>query len=197
MSYILGLTGPTGAGKSIFSECAAGLGFNVIDCDITARKTVKKGSPALKALVGVFGDGILLESGELDRKRLAKKAFSSPENTELLNKTVLPFIVKAVKKQISGDLVLLDAPTLFESGIDGICDSTAAVLAQRRLRLDRIKERDGLDIAAANLRIDAGKPDGFYRDKADKIFINDGDIDSFKKKVRIYLKDIIGGVRNE
>ena len=117
MSYILGLTGPTGAGKSIFSECAKEFGFKVVDCDSVARQAVEKGMPALKRLTEVFGDRILKKNGELDRERLALIAFASPEKTELLNKTVFPFIKELVLEQISGDLVLLDAPTLFESGI--------------------------------------------------------------------------------
>ena len=82
MSFILGLTGPTGAGKGVFSECARSLGFNVIDCDLKAREAVKKNMPALKSLTEVFGKEILLENGELDRRRLAEMAFSSKEKTE-------------------------------------------------------------------------------------------------------------------
>ncbi|MBO4734245.1 MAG: dephospho-CoA kinase, partial [Clostridia bacterium] len=116
MSYILGLTGPTGAGKSIFSKCAGESGFTVIDCDGVAREAVGKGMPALTRLCEVFGDEILLKNGELDRRKLAGIAFSSPDKTELLNETVLPFIKELVLGRIKGDLVLLDAPTLFESG---------------------------------------------------------------------------------
>lgn len=193
MSYVLGLTGPTGSGKGIFSLCARDLGFNVIDCDLVAREAVKKGMPALSALTKVFGKDILLENGELNRKAMADVAFSSREKTELLNKTVLPFISKMVTERINGNFVLLDAPTLFESGIDRICNKTVAVLAPADLRKKRIIERDGLDISAANARISAGKPDEFYRENADKIFINGNDIDSFTKTVKIYLEDIIGG----
>ncbi len=193
MSYILGLTGPTGAGKGMFSRCAEDLGFNVVDCDLAAREAVKKGTPALKALTDVFGEEILLKNGELNRKKLAALAFSSKENTELLNKTVLPYISEIVINKISGDFVLLDAPTLFESGIHKICDSTVAVLAPVKLRRQRIIERDNLPLSAAETRLSAGKPDEFYRDRVDKVFINDGNIDSFKKTVKIYLEDIIGG----
>ncbi|MBO4433732.1 MAG: dephospho-CoA kinase [Clostridia bacterium] len=197
MSYILGLTGPTGAGKGIFSDCAKELGFNVVDCDAVARAAVKKGMPALCALTDAFGSEILLENGELDRKKLALLAFSSPDKTELLNKTVLPFIKELVLKKINGDFVLLDAPTLFESGIDKICDLTVAVLAPAALRKARIIERDALDETAAQTRLSAGKPDEFYNENADYVFLNDETIENFKKKVKIYLSDIIGGTYNE
>ena len=197
MSFVLGLTGPTGAGKGVFSECAESLGFYVIDCDLKAREAVKKGMPALAALTKVFGKEILLESGELDRRKLAGIAFSGKEKTELLNKTVLPYIVETVKKEIKGDFVLLDAPTLFESGANKICNTTVAVLAPKSIRKERILLRDKIDGVAADARISAGKPDEFYFENAEKVFINDGDVEKFKKQVKIYLIDIIGGIKNE
>ena len=193
MSFILGLTGPTGAGKGIFSECAKELGFNVIDCDAVAREAVKKGMPALDALVGAFGEGILLQNGELDRGALAAAAFSGKEKTELLNRTVLPYVKELVLERISGDLVLLDAPTLFESGIDKICNTTVAVTAPEGLRKRRIIERDGLDESAARARLSAGKPDSFYRKNAAAVIQNNEGIENFKKTAKIYLSDIIGG----
>lgn len=197
MSYILGLTGPTGAGKSIFSDCAKEFGFNVIDCDKVAREAVKKGAPALSRLCDVFGQEILASNGELDRAKLARIAFSSNEKTELLNKTILPYIKELVLKRIEGDLVLLDAPTLFESGIDNICDTTVAITAPVETRRMRIIARDNLSREAAQARLYAGKPDEFYQNKADKVIENDQSVENFIKKVKIYLSEIIGGTANE
>lgn len=197
MSFVLGLTGPTGAGKGVFSSCAKELGFNVIDCDIVARQAVGIGMPALLALTKVFGKDILLENGELDRKKLAAVAFSSKDKTELLNKTVLPYIKELVIKEIKGEKVLLDAPTLFESGVNEICDKTVAVLASKNLRKGRIILRDNIDEYAADMRLSAGKPDDFYYNNADEVIINNGDLKSFKKKVKIYLESITGGTENE
>lgn len=197
MSFVLGLTGPTGAGKGVFSACAKDLGFNVIDCDLVARQAVKKGMPALLALTKAFGEDILLENGELDRKKLAAVAFSSSDKTELLNNTVLPYIKELIIKEIKGDKVLLDAPTLFESGVNTMCNKTVAVLASEHLRKGRIISRDNIDNTAADIRLSAGKPDEFYYNNADEVIINNGDLKSFKKKVKIYLSHIIGGAENE
>ena len=99
MSFIIGLTGPTGAGKSTVSAAAEQFGLRVVNCDLLARKAVEKGTEGLKALTAVFGNGILEKDGSLNRKELAAVAFKTPENTELLNKTLLPHIVKLVKKE--------------------------------------------------------------------------------------------------
>ena len=178
---IIGLTGPTGAGKSSLTEIAEAKGFKVIDCDKTARKATEKGTEALNAVVSVFGDDILFENGELNRKALAEKAFKNRESTELLNKTLLPFIVKLVKAECNSERVLLDAPTLFESGLDNDCDATISVLANTKIRLERIVKRDNISKEAALLRINAGKSEDFYKQNSDYILYNNGNVNEFQK----------------
>jgi len=189
MTKIIGLTGPTGSGKSVAAFIAKGMKIRVIDCDKVARTAVKKGSDGLKALTDVFGMCILNKDGTLNRKDLARRAFASKENTELLNKTIFPYITELVNKQIKGKLVLLDAPTLFESGINSICDVTVAVLSDRETRLERIMARDNISKEFALLRINAGKPDEFYRKRADYIIYNNGNLLEYKKEmVEIFNK---------
>ena len=175
---IIGLTGPTGAGQSSLTAISEKNGYKVVDCDKIARKAVEKGSQGLLELVKVFSEEILNEDGSLNRKMLAQKAFSSKENTELLNKTIFPFIINLVEKEIIGqEKVLLDAPTLFESGINSMCYKTVAVLADVDTRLARITKRDKIDKDSAMLRINAGKNDEFYKQNADYILYNNGNLD--------------------
>ena len=192
MSIIIGLTGPTGSGKSTASKTAKSLGFKVIDCDKLARVAVEKGTKGLADLIDAFGDQILNEFGGLNRKKLAQIAFYTRENTELLNKTLLPHIVELVKSEIDEPYVLLDAPTLFESGINSICNTTIAVLADKDIRLKRICERDGLDVDSAMLRINAGKPEDFYLNNAEFTIYNNTNEEEFEKefeKTLCYIKE--------
>ena len=172
---IIGLTGPTGAGKSNLCDTAKQLGFTVIDCDKSARKATEKNSDGLNELCKVFGSEILNSDKTLNRKALARIAFSSQEKTELLNKTIFPFIKKIVLEEANSDLVLFDAPTLFESGLNSECFKTVAVLADTNIRLSRILERDNISEDDALLRINAGKDDNYYKDNADYILFNNGD----------------------
>ena len=193
MSFIIGLTGPTGAGKSTVSAAAEQFGLKVVNCDLLARKAVEKGTEGLKALTAAFGNGILEKDGSLNRKELAAVAFKTPENTELLNKTLLPHIVKLVKKETNSKNALLDAPTLFESGLNSVCTAVIAVSANVEIRKERIIKRDGLSPDAADLRINAGKTDEYYKQKADYFLYNNSDEKAFYERFSDILEKIIGG----
>jgi len=191
MSFVIGLTGPTGAGKSSVTSVAEELGFKIVDCDKFARIAVEKGSNGLSAVVAAFGDEILNFDGTLNRAKLAKLAFSNRENTELLNKTILPYIMMLIKSEIDCDLVLLDAPTLFESGADGLCNEVIVVLSDEETRKKRIIERDKIDADAAELRIKAGKPDEFYIEKTNNIVYNDCELSVLKLKIQKLLNKLL------
>ena len=194
MSIIIGLTGPTGSGKSIIAAVARDMGVKVIDCDLVARQAVEKGTKGLAALIEEFGEAILNTDGTLNRKALAQTAFSSKENTERLNKTLLPHITELVNTQLDKDKILLDAPTLFESGIDSICTDTVAVLADRDSRIKRIIKRDGLTINEALLRVNAGKSDKYYTDRAGQILYNNGNVDEYISCATSLLSKMFGGI---
>ena len=191
MSFVIGLTGPTGAGKSTVTAVAESLGFKVVDCDRFARIAVEKGSDGLADIVQVFGGEMLNPDGTLNRAALAKAAFATPENTELLNKTLLPHIVKLINAEINQPRVLLDAPTLFESGADSLCDEIVVVLCDKKTRKKRIMERDGIDESAAALRIKAGKPDEFYVEKSHNIVYNDCELSVFNLKIQKLLNKLL------
>ena len=196
MSFVVGLTGPTGAGKSSVTAVAENLGFKIVDCDKLSRVAVEKGSKGLLAVVAAFGDEVLNDDKTLNRAVLAQKAFSTPENTELLNKTLLPYIMTLVKAELDCDLVLLDAPTLFESGADSLCNEVIAVISDEKTRLDRIMARDNIDEEAALLRINAGKPDEFYIEKTNNIVYNDCELSVLNLKIQKLLTKLMEEYNN-
>ena len=192
LKNIIGLTGPTGAGKSSLNEIFKSHGYCVIDCDTVARQAVETGSEGLKSLVAAFGDGILNSDNSLNRKALAKIAFSSKDKTELLNKTILPHISELIFDMIKDkEKVVLDAPTLFESGLNSICDITVSVLAEKSSRINRIMARDNIGKADAVLRADAGKTDDFYIKNSDFVFYNNGSFDELLCNFNNELSNIL------
>lgn len=176
---ILGLTGPTGAGKTTACDTFRELGAIIINADLCAREVTRKGCPALSVLAEEFGSDILVQ-GELDRRELARRAFADEQKTQRLNQILLPFIVEYIAELLKVEeargskAVVLDAPTLFESGCDALCNVTVALLSERESRFQRILERDDISEADALLRLNAGKDDEFYKSRADYILYNNG-----------------------
>lgn len=195
--FIIGITGPTGAGKSYVSDILAKRGFAVIDADEIAREIMRPGSKYLQNAAKHFGEDIINPDGSLDRKLLASRAFVSKEKTELLNSISHPAIIERtlqIAKELynSGhELILFDAPLLFESGSDKICRKTIAVCAPENIRLNRIIERDNLTIEQAKLRMSVQKPNDYYINKCDYAIMNDGTMDELINKAKIIADQLI------
>ena len=190
---IIGLTGQTGAGKSTVCAYLSSMPFYIIDCDKVAREVTEKGSPVLDRLAAAFGKDIILEDGSLDRALLASRAFETSEKTELLNGITHPAILDAVKAKIASATcqnVILDAPTLFESGADKLCDRIIAVLCDENKRKDRIISRDNLSLEQANKRLMRAKSNEFFTERADAVIYNDGTPDELYKNVEKALNQI-------
>ncbi len=187
MVRVIGLTGQTGAGKSAVCALLEKNSIVCIDCDRVSREVTVKGAPALKALCEAFGDDILCPDGSLDRKKLGCIVFSDRRKLELLNKTIFPFIIDEIKSIIAkfdGDgVIVLDAPTLFESGCDRLCDEKVAVVADKKLRLERIVARDGLSPEDAENRINSQLSEEFFRENCDTVIQNNGDLCALEKAV--------------
>lgn len=193
---VIGLTGPTGAGKSTASRTAEAFGFKIIDADLAAREAVKKGSPLLEKICFEFGN-VLNKDGSLDRKKLAASAFKNQECTKKLNSVMLPYIKNLIARKIAvlesdgAKLILLDAPTLFEAKADSLCFKIIGVLAPKELRLKRIMNRDGITKDAAELRMNAGKSDDFYLEHCDCILINEGSEQDFQQECDKLFKSFL------
>lgn len=170
---IIGLTGQTGAGKSTVADLLRAEGLAVIDADEAARWIMRPGSAVLEALSGEFGADILRPDGTLDRPLLARRAFSSPERTAQLNAVTHPAIIEKMHAEIErafregAKAVVLDAPQLFESGENKICDFVVAVTAPEALRIRRIMKRDQISEESARLRANAQKSETYYNEHAD------------------------------
>lgn len=197
MKHIIGLTGPTGSGKSSFSALAEKKGVYVIDCDKIARQVTERGSECLLKLAEVFGEDIIKE-GELDRKLLASRAFSDENKKQLLEDTIFPFILNLVLEKIEKSekqTVLLDAPTLYESGIDEFCGDVIAVLGDREIRKERIIKRDFLTEEQAEVRLNAGKSDDFYLKRTKNVIYNNSTEEEFLNRSEEILNMLLEEVK--
>lgn len=176
MKILLGLTGKTGAGKSTVSLYLKEKGAFAIDGDIVAREVLVDNLPLLQKLSESFGADVLV-NGTLDRKRLAEKAFSTPENTALLNSIMHPAINEKIQQQVkeafkTHNAVIVDAAAIIESGFADECDRLIVVTAPQDVRKSRIMKRDNISEKDALIRINGQKDDNFYISRADYIIRN-------------------------
>lgn len=195
MIRVVGLTGQSGAGKSLISDTFAAHGFAVIDADRVCHDVMEH-TDCIEALCSVFGSRIQKKNGQIDRKVLGHIVFSNPQELKLLNQTIFPFITRAIKQEIQqaeqrgNRWLLLDAPTLYEANADKLCDYVIAVCADYQSRLQRIVARDKLTVEAAQLRLSAQHDDAFYRERADLVLMNDGSIEAFQQQAKRVIQEL-------
>lgn len=169
---VVGLTGSSGSGKSTVSSLLRAEGFDIIDCDRIARDVLRPDTACLAAIFCIFGSAVQNEDGSLNRRALADIVFHDRQKLKQLNAVMYPQIktdINEILKQLAQSgtaLVVLDAPTLFESGADQMCDVTVSVLSNDALRLKRIVSRDKIDLELAQSRLASQHSNSFYRDKS-------------------------------
>lgn len=180
MSYIVGLTGGIGCGKTVVSDYLGSLGVPVIDTDVIAREIVRPGQPALDALVSEFGAHILLGNGELNRDKLRGIAFSSKRNKQKLDAITHPAIRRECEKQISQiEYVygLVVVPLLTGSSpFLKLMQRVLVVTAERKLRIQRVQTRSNLTREQVEAIMATQISDEQRLDFADDVIANNGTI---------------------
>ena len=189
---LIGLTGTTGSGKSYVSSIISSYNIPVIDADKVTHGLYKGGECAL-AIQKEFGD-VLSFDGSVDRKKLREIVFNDKEKLVLLQNTVFAFINKEIEslakeaEKNGATALVIDAPTLFEAGLDKRCDLVVSVVADENIRTERIMKRDRISLADAQLRIKNQQKDVFFREKSDFVIENSGNTD-VEKDVYTMLKN--------
>ena len=192
---VIGLTGQTGAGKTTVSSFAVELGCAVVDADKVAHEALAPGSDCLKRLAEIFGHDIIEKDGSCRRSVLAQRAFSDKKSTALLNSITHPWIIEKSGQYIrrkleNNDIVIFDAPLLFESGGDRLCGTVIAVTAPENIRIERIIQRDGISEKAARLRMGAQHHEEYYTSRADYVIDGSASLDEIKRKTAAIISEI-------
>jgi len=189
MTLVIGLTGGIASGKSTVSNMFKKMNIIVIDADVEARLAVMKGEAAYERIVAEFGREILLENGEIDRKKLGSIIFHQADKRQRLNEMTHPEVRKRMLEQVETaknkdeEVVILDIPLLFESKLNHMVDKTLLVYVDRETQLHRLIERNNLSLVDAEARIQSQMP---LKDKvmlADAVINNNGSIDGTKRQL--------------
>ena len=178
----VGLTGGIGAGKSALADLYVERGATLVDSDLIAREVVATGSPTLSALVEHFGAAILAEDASLDRQALARIAFASPEQVEVLNSIVHPAIRDELvaQREAARDregICIFAIPLLTVDHTNSLdLHKIVVVDCPVDVAIDRLIEYRGFDAADAAARIAAQMSREERRELADYVVVNDRDL---------------------
>ena len=176
MKNIIGITGNSGSGKTTATAILKELtNAEVIDADKVVKELSVPGTEYLNSIKEKFGDEVLFEDGTLNRKVLASKIFNSKEDLDVLNSLTFRYVVDEIKRRIKeskNNVIVLDAPLLFESGLNNECTFVIGLIAPFDIKVDRIVKRDGISEETAYSRINIQAKDEFYLNKADVVIEN-------------------------
>lgn len=173
---VIGITGPTGAGKTTALNALRELRAEVVDADEVYHRLLETDEGLKKALKVAFGERITDKMGRIDRKALAAAVY--PDRLEELGAITHPAVLAAIGARIEEargagrPAAAIDAIGLIESGLGEKCDAVVAVLAPLEVRVKRIMARDSIDEGYARRRALAQKDDGFFRAHADCVLEN-------------------------
>lgn len=202
---VIGLTGGIGTGKTTAAEYLASKGMLHIDADAISRAITAKEegvpNPILEEIGGVFGSAgpfgtagteVIRPDGSLDRAAMAGLVFSDPEKKKVLEEILFTGIIKRIRQQIdeADRPVLLDAPLLYESGLDGICDDVILITADPEVRIARVTARDGCSPEDVMARMRNQMPEEEKKKRADYIADNSSDLEHLRERLDAIAEEL-------
>ena len=194
---VIGITGPTGAGKTTVLNVLKELGGAVVDCDAVYHELLRTSAGLQNELKARFGGEIFDETGDLRRKELGAIVFKDENALADLNAITHRHILSELDKRLARaesqgcPAIALDAVALIESGAAGRCQITVAVTAPEEVRVRRIMAREGISEEYAWARIAAQKPSVWYEERCGHTLRNDGSREELEKRARALLLSII------
>jgi dephospho-CoA kinase len=190
---IIGITGGIATGKSTVSNIIKKLGYKVIDADIIAREVVQKGKPAYEEIVKYFGNTIIDEFGNINRKKLGNIVFVDEKKREKLNCITHPYIMEAIKQSIYDNInekiIFLDIPLLIETmdklkDYDIHLDEIWLVYVDEESQIQRLMARDNISRNEALNKIRAQMPMEMKKKYATVVIDNRGSVEELQKQVK-------------
>ena len=198
MTKTIGITGRSGAGKGAACEIFRKHDIPSIDTDAIYREILAEKGACTDELVRAFGEEILNENGIVERKKLAARVFGK-ENTEVLLHTLNAITHKyimaktwqtvQVHRETGVRAVLIDAPQLFEAGLEKEVDITLGVIAPDTLCIERITARDGISRENAQKRLAAQHDNDYFRTHCTAVIENAGTAQELEAQICQFLKD--------
>lgn len=186
-SYIIGITGQIGSGKSLVRRMLERLGCLSVDADQLAHQAYRSGAPAYSGVLKAFGRRILDPFDEVDRRKLAEIVFSDSAELHKLEALTHPVVTSALQRlaRLSPlPVIAVEAIKLFESGFSQSCDRIWLVNAPRGLVYDRLQRARGITTPEISARMESQASLSGKEKQANVVINNSGNIQDLWQQVR-------------
>ena len=179
---VIGLTGSIGTGKSEAARQLEALGASIISADQVGHEAYTPNTEAWEHVVSAFGDEILQDDGEIDRRKLGTIVFSDPGQLERLNQIMHPRMAQMVADKVEGlrgqgvEVVVVEAALLFEAGWDSLVEEVWTTDSPEQAVIERLKVRNGMSEEEARKRMSSQMGRTERLDRSDYVIENSGDM---------------------
>lgn len=192
---VIGLTGGIGTGKSTVSSYLKQKNIPIVDADQIAREITAPGSPVLLEIRALLGNQVFREDGTMDRQKVASVIFSDRDMLTAYEALTTAEAVRRCMAEVNAyrecgdfDIVVLDAPLLFECGMQSETDEDWVVDADLEVRISRVMLRDGISRKAILDRISHQMPAEDKRKLADFVIDNSGSLNELYAQIDALLE---------
>lgn len=195
---VIAITGGIGSGKTAAADYLISLGYKVIDADLIAHRITAPGGRAIPFIRKYFGEEFIKKDGSMDRDKIRHTVYADKHKLELLKKGTTSIVkdevaslVRDAKNKCETGALFVVIPLLFEEGgNDGTYDEVWVISADINTRIERVRERDGLDYKTIKLIMSSQAEEAVRLEGADKIIYNNGDFDELRAEVDVLLSRI-------
>lgn len=196
---VLGITGGVGSGKSaVLSYLAKQDGIVVYEADKIAQMEQEAGTKCFNAIVDYFGNEIVTEDGQLNRRKLGEIVFQDESQLEKLNEIVHPLVREKIQElmeeheAVGMKLFVLEAAILLESNYEELCDEVWYIYCQEKIRMERLKaSRNYTEELFQNI-ISKQMPEGSFRKKCSVVIDNSFDENHLQREITEKLSFLLG-----
>ena len=188
--FVIGLTGSIGTGKSEAARQLEALGASIISADEVGHDAYTPNTEAWEQVIAAFGDDILQDDGDIDRRKLGAIVFSDPSQLEKLNQIMHPRMARMVSDKIGVlrdqgvNVVVVEAALLFEAGWDTLVEEVWVTDSPEHIVIGRLKERNGLSEEEAKKRINSQMGRAERIERSDFVINNSGDMADLENAIK-------------
>ncbi|MBP6058661.1 MAG: dephospho-CoA kinase [Nitrosomonas sp.] len=202
MTFVVGLTGGIGCGKSSTSQIFSDLEIDVIDTDVISRELTQSGGSAIQMIQNTFGDVFITADGALDRNKMRNLIFSCGDARLKLEEIMHPLILEETllqAKQTHSPYIIIVIPLLFETNdYDNIVQRTVVVDCDEQQQLSRTMTRSHLSGEKVKAIMVTQLSREARLKKADDVIINNQDIEHLRMQaLQLHYKYLILSEKNQ